>query len=81
MTAANLTGTNMTKKEKIQFINELLLMLEQQLDDMCRRLEYAKAGVSDGNIMLIMGGLSGIDGLAKQIKNIYETIKYINARQ
>ena len=80
MTAANLTGTIMTKKEKIQFINELLLMLEQQLEDMRRRLEYAKAGVVDGNIGLIMGGLSGIDASAKQVKNIYETIKYINVR-
>ncbi len=70
----------MTKKEKIQFINELLLMLEQQLEDMRRRLEYAKDGVVDGNIGLIMGGLSGIDASAKQVKNIYETIKYINVR-
>lgn len=70
----------MTKKEKIQFIKELLWMLEQQLEDMRRRLEYAKAGVFDGNIGLIMGGLSGIDGPAKQVKNIYETIKYLNTR-
>lgn len=70
----------MTKKEKIQFINELLLMLEQQLEDMRRRLEYAKAGVVDGNIGLIMGGLSVIDTSAKHVKNIYETIKYLNTR-
>ena len=70
----------MTKKEKIQFIKELLWMLEQQLEDMRQRLAYAKAGVSDGNIRLIMGGLSGIDVPAKQIKNIYETIKYLNIR-
>lgn len=70
----------MTKEEKLQFIKQSYSMLEQLSNDICQRMAYAKEGIDEGNINLIMGSLSGIDGPAEHIRHIYEVMKYIQIR-
>lgn len=45
----------MTKEEKLQFIKQSVTMIDQLIDDMQQRLAYAKEGLGDNNINLIMG--------------------------
>ena len=52
-------------------------MLFSLAQEMKQKLEYAKEGVEENNINLVIGGVCGLEQVNQRIKSIYDMMVFV----
>lgn len=67
----------MEKKEKLAILKSCVEKLSSLEQEMRQKLEYAKEGIGENNINLVIGGLCGLEHINQRIKSIYDTMVFV----
>ena len=67
----------MGKEEKLAILKSRVEMWSSLEQEMRQKLEYAKEGIGENNINLVIGGLCGMEHLNQRIKSIYDMMVFV----
>lgn len=67
----------MGKEEKLAILKSCVGMLSSLEQEKKQKLEYAKEGIEENNINLVIGGLCGLEHINQRIKSIYDMMVFV----
>ena len=67
----------MEKEEKLAILKSCVGILASLEQEMRQKLEYAKEGIGENNINLVIGGLCGLEHINQRIKSIYDMMVFV----
>ncbi len=67
----------MGKEEKLAILKSCVGMLFSLAQEMKQKLEYAKEGIEENNINLVIGGVCGLEQVNQRIKSIYDMMVFV----
>lgn len=67
----------MGKEEKLAILKSCVGMLSSLEQEMKQKLEYAKEGIEENNINLVIVGLCGLEHINQRIKSIYDMMVFV----
>ncbi len=67
----------MGKEEKLAILKSCVGMLSSLEQEMKQKLEYAKEGIEENNINLVIGDLCGLEHINQPIKSIYDIMVFV----
>ncbi|WP_428044553.1 hypothetical protein [Candidatus Avelusimicrobium fimicolum] len=67
----------MGKEEKLAILKSCVGILSFLEQEMRQTFEYAKEGIEENNINLVIGGLCGLEQINQRIKSIYDMMVFV----